>query len=79
MRVEQKDCVMPMVIHGNQFTMISQHQAAAAEYLEAYKLQPESPLINLCVGRYLFAVFVFSRIDTQILYAIFFFFLQAQL
>lgn len=59
MRVEQKDCVMPMVIHGNQFTMISQHQAAAAEYLEAYKVQSESPLINLCVGRYLFAVFVF--------------------
>ncbi|KAG6526642.1 hypothetical protein ZIOFF_016636 [Zingiber officinale] len=50
MRVEQKDCVMPMVIHGNQFTMISQHQAAAAEYLEAYKVQPESPLINLCAG-----------------------------
>lgn len=50
MRVEQKDCIMPMVIYGHQFTMISQHQSAAREYLEAYKLQPENPLINLCVG-----------------------------
>ncbi|THU53836.1 hypothetical protein C4D60_Mb10t18610 [Musa balbisiana] len=50
MRVELKDCVMPMIIYGHQFTMISQHQSAAREYLEAYKVQPKNPLINLCVG-----------------------------
>ncbi|KAG5563220.1 hypothetical protein RHGRI_005844 [Rhododendron griersonianum] len=27
-----------------------QHQAAAREYLEAFKLMPDSPLVNLCVG-----------------------------
>ncbi|KAM0938510.1 putative tetratricopeptide-like helical domain superfamily [Dioscorea sansibarensis] len=46
----QKDCVPPMIMLGHQFTMLSQHQSAAREYLEAYKLQPENPLINLCVG-----------------------------
>ncbi|KAJ0961109.1 hypothetical protein J5N97_000924 [Dioscorea zingiberensis] len=45
-----KDCVPPMIMLGHQFTMLSQHQSAAVEYLEAYKLQPENPLINLCVG-----------------------------
>ncbi|KNA25827.1 hypothetical protein SOVF_002940 [Spinacia oleracea] len=50
MRVEQKDLVPPMIISGNQFTMISQHQVAAREYLEAYKQMPDSPLTNLCVG-----------------------------
>ncbi|KAL9243185.1 hypothetical protein vseg_017105 [Gypsophila vaccaria] len=50
MRVEHKDLVPPMIISGNQFTMISQHQVAAREYLEAFKQMPESPLINLCVG-----------------------------
>ncbi|CAK7340077.1 unnamed protein product [Dovyalis caffra] len=34
----------------NLFTMLSHHQDAAREYLEAYKLMPECPLINLCVG-----------------------------
>ncbi|KAH7678957.1 TPR-like protein [Dioscorea alata] len=46
----QKDCVPPMIMLGHQFTMLSQHQSASREYLEAYKLQPENPLINLCVG-----------------------------
>ncbi|XP_010252329.1 PREDICTED: general transcription factor 3C polypeptide 3 isoform X2 [Nelumbo nucifera] len=50
MRSKHKDCVPPMLISGHQLTMVSQHQAAAREYLEAYKLQPDSPLINLCVG-----------------------------
>lgn len=49
-RARHKDAVPPILISGHQFTMISQHQAAAREYLEAYKLMPESPLINLCVG-----------------------------
>ncbi|KAK8946653.1 hypothetical protein KSP39_PZI007023 [Platanthera zijinensis] len=50
MRVIHKDSVPAMVINGNQCTMQSMHQAAAEEYLLAYKLQPENPLINLCVG-----------------------------
>ncbi|XP_052201303.1 uncharacterized protein LOC127807472 [Diospyros lotus] len=49
-RVKHKDSIPPIVISGHQLTMISQHQAAAREYLEAYKLMPDSPLINLCVG-----------------------------
>ncbi|KAK6138963.1 hypothetical protein DH2020_027295 [Rehmannia glutinosa] len=50
MRVKHKDSVPPILITAHQFTMISQHQGAAREYLEAYKLMPENPLINLCVG-----------------------------
>ncbi|XP_059668319.1 uncharacterized protein LOC132313533 isoform X2 [Cornus florida] len=50
MREKHRDCVPPIIISGHQFTMISQHQAAAREYLEALKLLPDSPLINLCVG-----------------------------
>ncbi|KAH7657997.1 TPR-like protein [Dioscorea alata] len=46
----QKVCVPPMIMLGHQFTILSQHQSAAREYLEAYKLQPENPLTNLCVG-----------------------------
>lgn len=55
MRVKYKDCIPPIIIFGHQLTMISQHQAAAREYLEAYKLMPDNPLINLCVGMILFA------------------------
>lgn len=44
------DCVPPIIIYGHQFTMASNHQHAASKYLEAYKLLPENPLINLCVG-----------------------------
>ncbi|XVE89357.1 hypothetical protein DITRI_Ditri19aG0195700 [Diplodiscus trichospermus] len=50
MRIKHKDCVPSIVISGHQFTMGSHHQDAAREYLEAYKLLPENPLINLCVG-----------------------------
>lgn len=50
MRVKHKGCVPSIVISGHQFTMISHHQDAAREYLEAYKLLPNDPLINLCVG-----------------------------
>ncbi|CAH9105284.1 unnamed protein product [Cuscuta epithymum] len=49
-RNQQKDCVPPIVIAGHQFGEISQYQVAAREYLEAYKLQPDCPIINLCVG-----------------------------
>ncbi|KAL5564861.1 hypothetical protein UlMin_028025 [Ulmus minor] len=45
-----KDCVPPILISAHQLTMASHHQDAARKYLEAYKLLPESPLINLCVG-----------------------------
>ncbi|KAL9661196.1 hypothetical protein QQ045_026018 [Rhodiola kirilowii] len=50
MRMKHKDCVAPMLITGHQFSMLNQYQIAAKEYLEAYKLMPENPLINLCVG-----------------------------
>ncbi|XP_021299994.1 general transcription factor 3C polypeptide 3 isoform X1 [Herrania umbratica] len=50
MRVKYKDCVPSIVISGHQFTVGCQHQDAAREYLEAYRVLPENPLINLCVG-----------------------------
>ncbi|KAJ4795688.1 General transcription factor 3C polypeptide 3 [Rhynchospora pubera] len=50
MRNIRNDCIPPIIISGHQFNSISQHQAATADYLEAYKLQPDNPLINLCVG-----------------------------
>jgi len=50
MRVKHKDSIPPIIITGHQLNMISQHQAAAKEYLEAYKLMPDSPLVNLCAG-----------------------------
>ncbi|XP_047955109.1 general transcription factor 3C polypeptide 3-like isoform X1 [Salvia hispanica] len=50
MRVKHKDSIPPILITGHQFTMISQHQTAAREYLHAYKLMPDNPLINLCGG-----------------------------
>lgn len=49
-REDKIDCVPPIIISGHRFTAISQHQSAARDYLEAYKLDPENPLINLCVG-----------------------------
>ncbi|KAG9131854.1 hypothetical protein Leryth_016565 [Lithospermum erythrorhizon] len=49
-RTKHKDCVPPILISGHQFTMISQHQAAARDYLEAYKLMPDNALVNLCAG-----------------------------
>ncbi|KAG9455032.1 hypothetical protein H6P81_007936 [Aristolochia fimbriata] len=50
MRVQRTDSVPPMIIAGHQLSTISQHQAAAKEYLEAYKVQPDNPFINLCAG-----------------------------
>lgn len=50
MRRVHTKCVPPIIISGHKLTMISQHQSAARRYLEAYKLQPDSPFINLCVG-----------------------------
>ncbi|CAI0627739.1 unnamed protein product [Linum tenue] len=50
MRAKYKDCVPPIVISGHQFTAGSLHQDASREYLEAYKLLPENPLVNLCAG-----------------------------
>ncbi|CAJ2647463.1 unnamed protein product [Trifolium pratense] len=44
------DCVPPILISAHQFTVCSHHQDAARKYLEAYKLLPENPLVNLCVG-----------------------------
>ncbi|CAM0876174.1 unnamed protein product [Alopecurus aequalis] len=50
LRAKRHNSVPPRVICGHRFTKISQHQAATRDYLEAYKLEPENPLINLCVG-----------------------------
>ncbi|KAL2633355.1 hypothetical protein R1flu_004834 [Riccia fluitans] len=50
MKSKYPDCVPLMVISGHQFSMISQQQGALREYLHAYKLQPQDPFINLCVG-----------------------------
>ncbi|KAL3830373.1 hypothetical protein ACJIZ3_019175 [Penstemon smallii] len=49
-RENHRDCVPPILISGNLFTMLSMWQAAARDYLEAYKLMPDNPLINLCIG-----------------------------
>ncbi|KAL6214877.1 hypothetical protein ACLB2K_014309 [Fragaria x ananassa] len=45
-----KDCAPPSIITGHHYTRKSRHQDAAREYLEAYKLLPENPLVNLCAG-----------------------------
>ncbi|CAN8292814.1 unnamed protein product [Cochlearia groenlandica] len=50
LRGKHRDCVPPILIAGHHFTVTSRHQDAAREYLEAYKVMPDSPLINLCVG-----------------------------
>ncbi|XP_065848859.1 uncharacterized protein [Euphorbia lathyris] len=50
MRTKHDECISPILICGHQFNMASHHQDAAREYLAAYKLQPESHLINLCAG-----------------------------
>ncbi|CAH8381300.1 unnamed protein product [Eruca vesicaria subsp. sativa] len=50
LRSKYRDCIPPILIAGHHFTVTSRHQDAAREYLEAYKLMPDSPLINLCVG-----------------------------
>ncbi|KAH7427586.1 hypothetical protein KP509_10G050600 [Ceratopteris richardii] len=50
MRNKYPDCIPPIMIYGHQFSLISQPQGALREYLQAHKLQPEDPFINLCVG-----------------------------
>ncbi|KAL9171749.1 hypothetical protein ABFS82_03G001400 [Erythranthe guttata] len=50
MKTKHKDSVPPILISGHKYTMMNQHQAAAREYLEAHKLMPDNPLINLCAG-----------------------------
>ncbi|MCO5600950.1 hypothetical protein L7F22_055067 [Adiantum nelumboides] len=50
MRNKHTDCIPPIIIYGHQFSIISQPQGALCEYLQAYKLKPEDPFINLCVG-----------------------------
>ncbi|KAK6157576.1 hypothetical protein DH2020_011824 [Rehmannia glutinosa] len=65
MRVKHKDSVPPILITAHQFTMISQHQGAAREYLEAFKLMPENPLINLCVGTALINLALGHRLQNK--------------
>jgi hypothetical protein len=69
------DCVPPIIIYGHQFTMASNHQHAASKYLEAYKLLPENPLINLCVGK----TFYFSLFLVEYLHIYAFFILLVKL
>lgn len=56
LRVKHADCVPPILITGHQFTISSHYQDAAREYLKAYKLLPDSPLIKLCVGNLLLQI-----------------------
>ncbi|XP_009781369.1 uncharacterized protein LOC107832204 isoform X1 [Nicotiana tabacum] len=65
MRTKHKDCVPPIIIAGHQFTTISQHQAAAREYLEAYKLMTDNQLINLCAGTALINVALGFRLHNK--------------
>ncbi|XP_039817629.1 general transcription factor 3C polypeptide 3-like isoform X2 [Panicum virgatum] len=64
-REEKPDCVPPIIISGHRFTAISQHQSAARDYLEAYKLDPENPLINLCVGSALISLALGFRLQNK--------------
>nr|CAB3480345.1 unnamed protein product [Digitaria exilis] len=64
-REEKPDCVPPIIISGHRFTAISQHQSAARDYLEAYKLDPENPLINLCVGTALVSLSLGFRLQNK--------------
>ncbi|RCV29632.1 hypothetical protein SEVIR_6G026200v4 [Setaria viridis] len=64
-REEKPDCVPPIIISGHRFTAISQHQSAARDYLEAYKLDPENPLINLCVGTALISLALGFRLQNK--------------
>ncbi|XP_075484066.1 uncharacterized protein LOC142524154 isoform X3 [Primulina tabacum] len=65
MRTKHKDSVPPILISGHHFTMISQHQAAAREYLEAYKLMPDDPLVNLCAGTALINLALGHRLQNK--------------
>nr|XP_027191572.1 general transcription factor 3C polypeptide 3-like [Cicer arietinum] len=59
------DCVPPILISAHQFTLCSHHQDAARKYLEAYKLLPENPLVNLCVGTALINVALGFRLQNR--------------
>jgi general transcription factor 3C polypeptide 3 (transcription factor C subunit 4) len=50
MRTKFPNCTAAMVISGHQFAMISQPQGALREYLQAFRVQPDDPFINLCIG-----------------------------
>nr|XP_027086549.1 general transcription factor 3C polypeptide 3-like [Coffea arabica] len=65
MRTKHKSCVPLTLIFGHQFTMISQHQAAVREYLEAHKLMPDIPLINLCAGTALINLALGHRLQNK--------------
>ncbi|KAL5993213.1 hypothetical protein ACLOJK_014136 [Asimina triloba] len=65
MRVAHADCVPPMLITGHQFTMICQYQSAAREYLEAYKVQADNTLVNLCAGTGLINLALGFRIQNR--------------
>ncbi|PWA68583.1 tetratricopeptide repeat (TPR)-containing protein [Artemisia annua] len=63
--MKHNDCIPPLIIKGHQLTAISQHQAAAINYLEAYKLMPENALINLCVGTALINLALGNRLQNK--------------
>ncbi|GJW78688.1 general transcription factor 3C polypeptide 3 [Tanacetum coccineum] len=63
--MKHNDCIPPLIIKGHQLTAISQHQAAAINYLEAYKLMPENALINLCVGTSLINLALGNRLQNR--------------
>ncbi|KAL8250747.1 hypothetical protein R6Q59_034440 [Mikania micrantha] len=63
--VKHEDSIPVLLLKGHQFTMLSQHQAAASYYLKAYKLMPENALINLCVGTALINLSLGFRIHNK--------------
>ncbi|KAL6565512.1 hypothetical protein OROHE_004567 [Orobanche hederae] len=65
MRLKHKDSVPPILISAHRFTMISQHQVAAREYLEAHRLMPDNPLINLCAGTALINLGIGHRLQNK--------------
>lgn len=73
MRAKYKDCAPPLIISGHHFTFASHHQDAARDYLEAHKLLPENPLINLCVGMFLIPLEVAYTLITNVFQHIYFF------
>ncbi|KAM1297718.1 hypothetical protein ACFX2F_024633 [Malus domestica] len=64
-RDKLRNCAPPSLISGHHFTKKSRHQDAAREYLEADKLLPENPLINLCVGTALINLSLGHRLQNR--------------
>ncbi|CAA7405089.1 unnamed protein product [Spirodela intermedia] len=64
MRETRKDCLPPILITGHQFAMV-RYQSAAREYLQAYRLQPDNALINLCVGTSLINIALGFRLKNK--------------